>query len=526
MARRIDGALDPTRLLESCRDAGPALLLESADDSAGSGGRSLVVPRMAARLELSGRLATLRACAPAGEPALQAIAPRIEELAIVERVTATDRPLAQLEIELRPRPQAVTDTERLARPSGLDLLRLLATGWRLESRPLEPALIVPAAFSYDLIDRFEQLPQGAPAEIAMPDLIAWLPAAMLVIDHRRGRTTAVGYGFGSEAAGRARGDASAALDALLAGVQRAAEAAAREPAPADVREPGEPLGKPDLDDEAFCEVVDRCKERIVAGDVFQIVPSRTFRAPCPDPVAAYRSLRAAERSPYLFFVDDGDWALLGASPETCLKVEQREGERWIQLMPIAGTRPRGRDREGQLDHDLDTRLEVELMTDSKELAEHLMLVDLARNDVARVARAGTRRVSRLLTIERYQRVMHLVSRVEGQLPAERDALVAYEAVANMGTLCGAPKLRASQLLRELEGSRRGLYGGAVGYLTCDGEMDSAMVIRSALVAGGVAYVRAGAGVVADSVPQAEADETRRKAEAVLRALAAAGSEVA
>jgi anthranilate synthase component 1 len=189
------------------------------------------------------------------------------------------------------------------------------------------------------------------------------------------------------------------------------------------------------------------------------------------------------------------------------------------VRPIAGTAARGRTREGEVDHDLDARREAALRLDTKEVAEHMMLVDLARNDVARVSRPGTRRVSRLLAVERFTHVMHLVSAVEGELADGLDALHAYAATMNMGTLVGAPKVRAAQLLREYEASRRGVYGGAVGYLTNGGEMDTAIVIRAALVRDGIAHIRAGAGIVHDSTPAGEAQETRRKAEAVLRAIA-------
>jgi anthranilate synthase component 1 len=219
----------------------------------------------------------------------------------------------------------------------------------------------------------------------------------------------------------------------------------------------------------------------------------------------------------MFLVRAPRWTLLGASPETAVRVSGRP--RRVMLRPIAGTAPRGRNRDGAIDLELDARLQAALLTDTKELAEHMMLVDLARNDVARVSRPGSRRVSRLLTVDRYQHVMHIVSEVEGDLADGLDALHAYAASMNMGTLVGAPKIRAAQLLREHEPTRRGPYGGAVGYLTHGGEMDTAIVIRSALVQDGIAHIRAGAGVVLDSDPDREAQETSRKAASVLQALA-------
>jgi anthranilate synthase component 1 len=250
-----------------------------------------------------------------------------------------------------------------------------------------------------------------------------------------------------------------------------------------------------------------------------MTPSRTFTAPCPDPFEAYVRLRAANPSPYMFFVRSPDAVLLGASPETAVRVSG--APRTVSLRPIAGTAPRGRTSDGGIDRELDARLQAALLTDAKELAEHMMLVDLARNDVARVSRAGTRRVSQLLTVDRYQHVMHLVSEVEGELAPGLDALHAYAASLNMGTLVGAPKIRAAELLRQHEPSKRGPYGGAVGYLTHGGELDTAIVIRSAFVRAGVAHVRAGAGVVLDSDPASEAAETRRKAQAVLEAVTGA-----
>jgi anthranilate synthase component 1 len=218
----------------------------------------------------------------------------------------------------------------------------------------------------------------------------------------------------------------------------------------------------------------------------------------------------------MFFVRAPEFVLFGASPESCVDV--RGPTRTVAIRPIAGTRPRGRTADGAPDPELDRRFEAELKLDGKEIAEHMMLVDLARNDVARVSRPGTRRVSRLLAIERCSHVMHLVSAVEGELRDDLDALHAYAAVSNMGTLVGAPKIEAARLLRRYEPERRGPYGGAVGYLTSAGELRTAIVIRAALVRDGVAHVRAGAGVVFDSDPRAEAAETRAKAAAVLEAV--------
>lgn len=260
----------------------------------------------------------------------------------------------------------------------------------------------------------------------------------------------------------------------------------------------------------------RCKEYIAAGDAFQIVLSRRMDlAPAPDPFLTYRWLRALNPAPYCYYLALGPIQIAGASPEVLVRVEQGE----VTVRPIAGTRPRGRDAA----HDL--ALEAELRADAKECAEHLMLVDLGRNDVGRVAEYGSVRVVQQMVVERYSRVMHLVSEVRGQLRPELDALDALAATFPAGTVSGAPKVRAMQIIDSLEPTRRGPYAGAVGYVGYGVRtLDTAIAIRTVVFANGSAHVQAGAGIVADSVPQAEFEETEAKAGAVVMALALASRE--
>ena len=218
----------------------------------------------------------------------------------------------------------------------------------------------------------------------------------------------------------------------------------------------------------------------------------------------------------MFYMHDEDFILFGASPESALKYEVSTNQ--VEIYPIAGTRKRGRNSDGSVNLDLDSRIELELRQDGKENAEHMMLVDLARNDVARISKKGTRYLADLLQVDRYSHVMHLVSRVVGQLSDDLDCLHAYQSCMNMGTLTGAPKIRAMQLISEVEKLTRGSYGGAVGYLNGKGDLDTCIVIRSAYVEDGIAEVQAGGGVVLDSVPILEADETRTKAQAVVSAI--------
>jgi len=218
----------------------------------------------------------------------------------------------------------------------------------------------------------------------------------------------------------------------------------------------------------------------------------------------------------MFYMQDEKFTLFGASPESALKYTQANNK--VDLYPIAGTRPRGKYTDGDIDHDLDKRLEAELKQDQKEIAEHMMLVDLARNDIARISDSGTQKIPRLLEIDRYSQVMHLVSCVQGELKQELDCFHAYQACMNMGTLTGAPKIKATELIRRVEKKLRGSYGGAVGYINTHGNMDTCIVIRSAFCKNGKAHIQAGAGIVFDSQPKLETEETKSKANAVIFAI--------
>jgi anthranilate synthase component I len=264
---------------------------------------------------------------------------------------------------------------------------------------------------------------------------------------------------------------------------------------------------------AFEDAIDRIKEYILAGDAFQVVLSQRLEVPRAgiDPLDVYRSLRVVNPSPYMFHLNFPEATVTGASPETLVRLDDGT----VSLRPIAGTRPRGATK------DQDAALAAELAADPKECAEHLMLIDLGRNDVGRVARIGSVRVTEQMTIERYSHVMHLVSHVEGELAAGNSWRDVLRAAFPAGTLSGAPKIRAMEIIDELEPTHRGLYGGAVGYVSYTGNLDLAIAIRTLVTTDDTIYVQAGAGVVADSSATAEWDETMNKARAVLRAVAMA-----
>lgn len=517
LARRLTGAPDPLALYRRLTAGGAAhtLLLESADATTGAGERSLLVARSALRIRCLGLEVVVDALTPNGRALLPWLAEQLAPRAMASQ--AGDRLTVRFP---RPDGAAVEESARSLASSPLDVLRLLGTGTTLASRPADVNHLVAGIFGYDLVDLFEPLPAPAAGTVDFPRFDFWLPELVLILDHLRNATTVLAVVAGGPGAAERYHDAVEAIATGVAVLESAPAAPVVEPGPdSDAGVP--PVGV-DLDDAEYAALVVHLKRHLVAGDVFQIVPSRTFTVACPDPLAAYGRLRRSNPSPYMFHVCAPEYVLFGASPETSVKVAGTP--KTVLVRPIAGTVRRGRRADGALDPDLDARLEAALRTDTKEVAEHLMLVDLARNDVARVSRPGTRRLARLLAVERYSHVMHLVSEVVGELAPGLDALHAYAASMNMGTLVGAPKVRAAQLLRGVERGARGPYGGAIGYLTDAGELDTAIVIRSALVRAGVAEVRAGAGIVLDSDPASEARETRQKAAAVLRAIT--GAEVA
>ena len=500
------------------------VLLESADITTKASRTTVAVLEASARLTCWGgtvmaeALGAVDAEAP-GADGLAALA-RLEE-GLAEYVT--DRSPGRLTLTLPTicdDDPTIEERERLTALSTIEPLRLLA---RAEvdhpHLPLEAG-----AFAFDYLSTFESLPEVAQGANTCPDYLFYDARIILVVDHPTREATLVGASVDAADLERRMEALAVAIDGLedSADSADAAHAAFEAPAPAGgVVSPGSRVlhAVPTTSDADFEAVVEEMRGYIADGDVYQVVPSRGFTIDCPDALAAYHVLRHANPSPYMFYLASSDFELFGASPESALLYSVRSGR--VAIRPIAGTRPRGLHADGSVDHERDTRLELELRTDAKEVAEHVMLVDLARNDVARVSRPGTRSVQDLLRVDRYSRVMHLVSEVSGELAEDLDALDAFRASMTMGTLTGAPKLRAAELIRQAEGVRRGSYGGSVGYIRGDGELDTCIVIRSGFVSAGTALVQAGAGVVAASSPAAEAAETVHKARAVLEAVAAA-----
>jgi anthranilate synthase component 1 len=364
--------------------------------------------------------------------------------------------------------------------------------------------------SYDIARTFERLPATTRDDLGHPDLYLMLADTLVVFDN-----VAMSMKVVSHAAVDAQTDLRAAYDGACARVEQLVERLQR-PArvPPTVAVDGPPVVRSNFQPAAYEAIVERAKEYIRAGDVIQVVLAQRFECPLrADPFNIYRCLRTFNPSPYMFFLRVGARTVLGASPEVMVRLEGRE----LTVRPIAGTRPRGTDERQ------DEELQRELCADPKEIAEHIMLVDLGRNDVGRVSRIGTVEVTACMVVERYSHVMHLVSNVRGELADGLDCFDAFRATFPAGTLSGAPKIRAMEIIEALEPVRRGVYGGAIGYFGFSGNMDTAIAIRTMVIDGGTIYGEAGAGIVADSDPEREHAECVNKARALFQAVKLAES---
>ncbi len=360
--------------------------------------------------------------------------------------------------------------------------------------------------SYDTVRLAENLPDISPDNLKLPDGIFLRPTVMAIFDSVEDMITVVTPVWPASG-GNARAAYNQALERLsdiVADLDRSL--------PQQLSNNGVLLDLPEPESnmapEAFKAMVERAKEYILAGDIFQVVLSQRFSLPFQlPPLALYRSLRRLNPSPFLFYLDFGGFSVIGSSPEILVRLRDDV----VTIRPIAGTRPRGKSP------DEDRALAEDLLADQKELAEHLMLLDLGRNDVGRVAEIGSVKVTEKMKIELYSHVMHIVSNVEGRIDRKHDAMDALMAGFPAGTVSGAPKVRAMEIIEELEPEKRGIYGGAVGYFAANGSMDTCIALRTTVVKDGVMYVQAGAGIVADSVPESEHQECQHKARALVRA---------
>jgi len=400
----------------------------------------------------------------------------------------------------------------------LEALAALYARWQTPRIPGLPPLTggLVGFIGWEAIRQIERLPHQPPADYDMPGQALAFCSDLVAIDHRYGTVQLIAtvLNDGVDDADTMWEAAQQRLDAMQAGLARPSEAWL---AQVDLGTPAHPVSRTAKDD--FLAAVVTAKERIVDGDIFQVVISQRFELDCEAaPLDVYRVLRSLNPSPYMYLLalerpDGGEYSIVGSSPEALVKVQ--DGRAFTH--PIAGSRPRGASPEEDLD------LETSLLADDKERAEHLMLVDLARNDLLKVCAAGSVEVTEFMRVERFSHIMHIVSSVEGDVLPDKTAVDVFRATFPAGTLSGAPKPRALEIIDELEPAQRGVYGGVIGYFGFSGDADLAIAIRTATIMDGVARVQAGGGLVADSVPQSEFEESQNKAAAPLRAVAVANA---
>jgi anthranilate synthase component 1 len=360
---------------------------------------------------------------------------------------------------------------------------------------------------YDVVRSFETIPDHLPQDIDIYDCSFMITDTLLAFDNLRKKIKVICNVFidGKQSVEEAYQEAQDKIQSIIERLRRNDPLRRTSSTPL---EKSSPL-RSNFSKEDYMKVVERAKEYIRAGDIIQVVPSQRFSTEIHcEPFDIYRALRSINPSPYLFYLKMNDMILMGSSPEVMVRLKGKQ----IELRPIAGTRPRGKTKVEDL------ILERDLLSDEKETAEHIMLVDLGRNDVGRVSEIGSVKVTELMAIERYSHVMHIVSNVQGTLAPGMDAFDVFRSAFPAGTVSGAPKIRAMEIIEELEPSRRGFYAGAVGYFNFFGNMDTCITIRSILIKNGKAYVQAGGGVVADSDPEKEYEETLYKAQAVFKAI--------
>ncbi len=395
----------------------------------------------------------------------------------------------------------------------LKVLKNICSGFRAASVAGVPDFSGGAIgfIGYDVVRHIERLPSLAEDDLGLDDIYLIFTDTLLVFDNVEHKIKVVANAFIEDGA-----DITALyketlekIEALVDTLSKGTVEGGLESAPAGPASGGRLDITSNFEREAYCEAVDTIKEYIRSGDVIQTVLSQRFSTPLPaSPFDIYRALRVVNPSPYMFFLRLGGIHIVGSSPEILVRVEDGD----VNVKPIAGTRKRGRDEAEDL------LLEKELLSDPKELAEHIMLVDLGRNDIGRVSRPGTVRVSELMSVERYSHVMHIVTDVHGRMEEGLGELDAFSACFPAGTLTGAPKIRAMEIIEELEPCRRGVYGGSVGYLGYAGNLDMCIAIRTMIIKDDVVYIQAGAGIVADSKADKEFEETENKARGLVKAV--------
>ena len=508
----IEGVQDPVDYFAKLSDYGRnknSLLLESADIIEKYGELSLGSASPSLHLKGFKEEFEIKALNKIGETILKLLKP---DLKFCDKISYKKNCIKGV---LKPKRKLVNEEERLKLKTHVDIIRAIAFKFRPTEKPFIPYCGLFGSISYDFIDQFEDLPANKEDVLKDPDYELYFVDNLFMMDHKNKKLYLIANAFITD-----KNKEKILQDCVKTINYYESKLTEKIPKLKKYKDKKQEIST-DTDKDEFIHTIAKLKNHIIQGDVFQVVPSRTIITNYnAEPLDIYRKLRQLNPSPYMFYIHNSNGVLLGSSPEMFLRV-QGDKEKIVEIRPIAGTKPRGIIGD-KIDPDLDSRYEAELKIDRKELAEHTMLIDLARNDVARISKPGSRYVDEPYVVEKYSHVQHLVSNVRGILQDDLDALHAYLASMNMGTLTGAPKVEAMKLIRQVEKTKRGFYGGSVGYLTPNGDFDSCIVIRSMRLKNDKAYIRVGAGIVFDSIAKNEFTETDKKAGACLKAISLAG----
>ncbi|MBU0757523.1 MAG: anthranilate synthase component 1 [Nanoarchaeota archaeon] len=506
----IEKAIDPVELFARISDYGRkenSVFLESAAIVQKYGENSIGSADPCLRLSGKDDSFSIKALNQLGERFLEYIK---QDFDFCDSLVVTQ---TEIKGKLKPQRKNVSEKDRLMLKTHMDIIRIVAFKFQPIIKPFACYGGLFGAISYDFIDQFEDLPKNKKSPIENKDYEFFFLDNLFFVNHEEKKTYIVSNAMKMDE------DNERLFDECLLRIENY-ERALENRGTFKIKKKKKISERieSDTSEKEYLTNAQKIKEHIKKGDIFQCVYSRTLvKEYNEEPLDIYQRLKSINPSPYMFFENFGNTILLGASPEMQLRVEGIGDKKSVELRPIAGTRPRGIINDN-IDPELDSRYEIDIKTDEKEIAEHTMLVDLARSDVAKISVPGTRIVDESYIVEKYSHVQHLVSNVKGVLKPGLDCLHAYLATMNMGTLTGAPKVRAMEFIRKYENTKRGFYGGAVLYITPSKDMDSCIVIRSMTLQDNKAYVRAGAGIVFDSVAENEFDETKKKAMACMKSL--------
>ncbi|CAL4324801.1 Anthranilate synthase component 1 [Buchnera aphidicola (Chaitophorus sp. 3695)] len=399
----------------------------------------------------------------------------------------------------------IDEDSKLKEKSVFDIFRIIKDNIK-HIKKYPKSIFFGGLFSYDLISYFESLPKIKKVQ-KCPDFCFYLSETMIFINHTKKKCIIQSTIFNKK---------NYEINKIRKRIKFIKEIINTKKFNSIKYKKNNSKITCNKNDTQFSKIIRYTKKYIKNGDIFQIVPSRKFYMQCLSPLYSYKNLKKNNPSPYMFFMQDEEFTLFGASPESFLKYDPYT--RNIEIHPIAGTKPRGRFKNGDINYDLDNKIELEMKTNEKELSEHIMLVDLARNDLSRICKTGSRYVKKLIKVEKYSHVMHLVSIITGILKKKLDILHAYRACMNMGTLTGAPKIKAMKLIANIEQETRGSYGGSIGYFTGEENFNTCIIIRSAYIEKNIATIQVGAGIVLNSIPREECLETWNKAYAVIKSI--------